>query len=238
MKYEFRVYLRMLQGGSGRHATYTDLYFSYKVPFHSFLRALQDATQLCTIPPRKINAESESNQPATSKIANADVGPTTPVRLSEDVQEGVGPVDPKTPSSSSSSRTVSVSLSDRSSSDCSSTLYGRNDLVMESQKVQFIKPGSMPKAFITNENNKLNHSKDGGYTLGDGPWSYMVVNTTNLPSARIWQRLADTDDYVAMLEKVKWHIRDTPKDEIVAILMHVSTHMWYGTTRISNFASH
>jgi hypothetical protein len=228
----------MLRGGSGRHAIYTDLYFSYKFPFHSFLKALQDATQLCMIPPRRINAESQSNRPATSKIANANPEPITPVRLRENVQEVVGPAGPQTPSSSLSSRTVSVSLSDRSSSDCSSTLYSHNDSILESQKIQHIKHRSIPKASIANENLNLNCSKDRGYTLGDGPWSYMVVNTTNLPSARIWQQLADTNDYVAMLEKVKWHTRDNPKDEIIAILMHVSPHMWYGTTLSSNISSH
>lgn len=50
-EHEIEVHLEYLVGGHGGSQRSTLLYFAYKTPFSSFLKALQDATQLCTIPP-------------------------------------------------------------------------------------------------------------------------------------------------------------------------------------------
>ena len=225
--YEFKVYLGMLQGGSGRHYQSTKLYFSYKVSFYGFLRTLQDATQLCIIPPHRINAKTSLNQVASAKITRVNAEPTTrePKLSRDDIQEVVGPFHQQLPLPSSSSRFVSVSLSDGSSSKDNSTLFGHVNPVMASQKIQVIKNHPIPKASDARENPKPHHGRDQGYTLDDGPWSYFVVNTASPPSGRIWLPLADTDEYAEMLETIKWHVRVNPNDEIVAIVMHVSQHL-------------
>jgi hypothetical protein len=48
---EFEVHLEYLMGGYGGSSRKIILYFTYNTSFIYLLRALQDATQLCTIPP-------------------------------------------------------------------------------------------------------------------------------------------------------------------------------------------
>lgn len=226
MKYEFHIYLRMLQGGNGRYYQSTKLYFSYNVPFYSFLRALQDATQLCVIPPHRIHVDISSSQEAGAKITGAKAEPRTlEPRLSrDDRQEAVGSFHQQISSPLSSSRTVSVFLHGESSND-SVTCLGPVDPVMAPQKIQAIKSPPTPKVTTVNESRKAHPGRDRGYTLEDGPWSYLVVKISSPLSGRIWQRLSDTDEYAGMLETIKWHVRAHPKDEIVAIVMHVSPHL-------------
>ena len=170
MKYEFHIYLRMLQGGNGRYYQSTKLYFSYNVPFYSFLRALQDATQLCVIPPHRIHVDISSSQEAGAKITGAKAKPRTlEPRLSrDDRQEAVGSFHQQISSPLSSSRTVSVFLHGESSND-SVTCLGPVDPVMAPQKIQAIKSPPTPKVTTVNESRKAHPGRDRGYTLEDGP---------------------------------------------------------------------
>jgi hypothetical protein len=54
---EYEVKLQHLIGGFGGNVNTQTLYFSYNTPFHEFLNALRDATQLATIPPKDVNEE-------------------------------------------------------------------------------------------------------------------------------------------------------------------------------------
>jgi hypothetical protein len=50
-EHEFEAHLEYLMGGHSGSSRKTILYFEYNTSFHFFLKTLQDATQLCTIPP-------------------------------------------------------------------------------------------------------------------------------------------------------------------------------------------
>lgn len=50
-KYEFTIQLYLLKGGYGGNHFATKLCSGYNVPFYSFLKTLQDESQLCVIPP-------------------------------------------------------------------------------------------------------------------------------------------------------------------------------------------
>lgn len=50
-EHEFEAHLEYLMGGHGGSCRKTILYFEYNTSFPFFLKTLQDATQLCTIPP-------------------------------------------------------------------------------------------------------------------------------------------------------------------------------------------
>ena len=226
VKYEFHIYLRMLQGGNGKHCQSTKLYFSYNVPFYSFLRALQDATQLCVIPPHRIHVDISSSQEAGAKITRAKAEPRTlePGLSRDDRQEAVGSFDQQISSPLSSSRTVPVFLHGESSSNDSITCLDPVDPMIVPQKIQAIKSPPTLKVTTVDESRKAHPGRDRGYTLEDGPWSYLVVNIASPLSGRIWQRLSDTEEYAGMLETIKCQVRAHPKDEIVAIVMHVSPH--------------
>lgn len=229
-KYEFAVSLMMLQGGSGRNHTSTRLFFNYKAPFHSFLRQLEDATQLCIIPPLRAKFEGPLIKEAMTGIlvAKPDLASPEAVVAGEDVQEPVEPRYKRVPSSSStSSETTSASLTYRSSSDGSATFFDPPDLVMESQKIKVLKKRLRPRTSYATKNPELLFTRDRGYTLRDGPWSYYVMNEASPSSGRIWLRLASEDDYADMLATLRRFVKAWPSDPISATVMHVSPRIWH-----------
>jgi hypothetical protein len=225
-KYEVIVYLWMLQGGNGRYLRTRKLYFSYKAPFHSFLRSLQDATQLCVIPPLRIDNESPVTKEACPEIAKVNTESTTSeaVVASEEEQETMESVDQRVPSSSSS-RAASISLDGLSSSDDSTTFLDHIDPGTVSQRMKVLKNRPLPRAFNASERSGPCGTRDRGYTLDDGPWSYIVVNEASPQSGRIWQMIANSDEYLQMLETIRRRAEGCPKDTISAVVMHVSLHL-------------
>ena len=220
----------MLQGGDGRYHTVTRLFFNYTVPFHTFLRQLEDATQLCVIPPLEVKDEEPIIKAAAPEILVAKPEPACPksVVADEDTQDIVKPECNRVPSSSSTcSETTSASLGDWSWSDGSEIFFDPPDPVLQSQKIKVLKNRLRLRTSYATKTPKSPSIRDRGYTLNDGPWSYYVINEANPLSGRIWLRLASVDDYGDMLETLRRFAKVWPKDPISATVMHVSPCIWH-----------
>ena len=212
-KYEFKVTLMTLKGGDSSTLIGTRLFFSYNVLFHSFLRTLQDETQLSIIPPLRINQGLVSIEDVTSE-APKDTEISTKSITTEAIGEDdkaqnhaafVHRIPILTPCSSSVSQDGEPSADDRAG------LRGPNDSIMDTYKVTALNNGPQEHS----------SGNDRGYTLEHGPWSYYVVSKAH-PAVRPWVQLVNMNDYAEMLDTLKRRTNEDPQDEISAIMMHVS----------------
>jgi hypothetical protein len=222
-KYDFAVSLVMLSEGNGRHHSSTRLYFSFTTPFHSFLRLLEDATQLCVIPQTK--DEKRLINETDQEISASNPGPDIPEfsTASGEGEDAGGLELQRVPSSSTlSNMTISACLDDQSSSDESATLYSPTDPSLEPQKVTVHKIRRDARPSHVRAVPDMRSAGDRGYSLYHGPWSYYIVNERNPSSGRVWKPLADSDDYAKMLQTIERLVAMHPKDTISATVMHVS----------------
>lgn len=222
-KYDFTVSLVMFNEGNGRHHSSTRLYFSFTTPFHSFLRLLEDATQLCVIPQTK--DEKRLINETDQEISASNPGPDIPQfsRASGEGEDAGGLELQQVPSSSTlSNMTISACLDDQSSSDESATLYSPTDPSIEPQKVTVHKIRRDARPSHVRAVPDMRSAGDRGYSLYHGPWSYYIVNERNQSSGRVWNPLADSDDYAKMLQTIERLVAMHPRDTISATVMHVS----------------
>jgi hypothetical protein len=253
-KYEYKAHLMMLRGGHGGIYTGTKLFFSYAVPFHSFLRTLQSETQLCTIPPRTTKLPTREVSPLTpegldipktpetytqSTTMEADVANENPKSIVEHELQQISAAVPF-PSNGSPQNIVehelqqmsaagsfssnSTSLDDEPPLEDSPTLIKGIDRV-ESHTIKGVNTFPISTAVNPEESQELRRSSERGFTLDDGPWSYFISNSSSPPSKRIWREIANIKDYTEMVETMRRRAEKEVEYEISVVIMHVRLYL-------------
>ncbi|RDL34398.1 uncharacterized protein BP5553_07526 [Venustampulla echinocandica] len=200
---KFQVCLKRLIGGHGGSCSTEDLAFGYNAPFDEFLRVLQEATVLCTIPPVDFTLEpveiQESTQPTSHYPSFRDINPLPKSRF-----RTLGAAGSSNP--------------DQLSSDTDALSPKADDGLPEVEQEY---------------NGAINHTcqrrrtrSQRGYTLDDGPWIHRIINKPqagqssqqNPPREFPKSDIKDDKDYSKMLETLKEANKQEGEEYILSIM--------------------
>ena len=182
---EFQVKVRYLVGGDGGCTWVQTLFFTYDTPFDEFLKALQEATSLCTIPPEPFPEERL-------------LFPTAPTKDPPALYSGFRDLVPVSKNTVVEQPETATDPSEASS--------------VTPPKTPVTNP--LPDLSIPANGKPCDRGDTKGYVLKDGPWTYYRRKTatqTGKQRQDIKATISGIEDYRWMINMLKAANFSTPE---------------------------